>query len=104
MVIGALFDPKDFASGEGVTTEAGFAAGLAGVLVGVDLAEPLAADAGFGTALADVFVCVRAETPEIAAIPATKVRIPIRLRSGFTCCSPKVSRFGYSSPFWRALH
>lgn len=104
MVIGALFDPKDFASGEGVTTEAGFAAGLAGVLVGVDLAEPLVAAAAFGSALADVFVCVRAETLELAASAKTKIKIPVRLRNGFTCCSPKDSRFGYSNPIWCALH
>jgi hypothetical protein len=103
-VMGALFDPSAFASGEPVTSEAGFAAGVAGVLVGADLAEPLVAAAGFGTALAAVFVCVRAETPEIAATATTKIRIPIRLKSGFTCCSPKVSRFGYSNPIWRALH
>jgi hypothetical protein len=64
--MGAFFDPNAFASGEGVTTEAGFAAGLAGV-----------------------FVCLRAATPEIAANATTKRRIPIRLiRSGFTWCSP----------------
>jgi hypothetical protein len=64
--MGAFFDPNAFASGEGVTTEAGFAAGLAGV-----------------------FVCLRANAPEIAANDITKRRIPIRLtRSGFTRCSP----------------
>jgi hypothetical protein len=64
--MGAFFDPNAFASGEGVTTEAGLAAGLAGV-----------------------FVCLRGEAPEIAANDETRRRIPILLmRSGFTRCSP----------------
>jgi hypothetical protein len=75
-VIGALFDPSAFASGEPVTTDAGFADWLAGD-----------------------FVCRRADTPEIAANATTKIRIPIRLMgSSFTRCSPKVSRSRYSNP------
>jgi len=41
---------------------------------------------------------------EIVAKATTKIRIPIRLRSGFTCCSPKVSRLDILTLFWSALH
>jgi len=77
-VIGALFDPSAFASGEPAAAETGFDAGLAGVFAGADLAERVAAAAGFGAAFADVFVCVRAETHVIAAKTKTERRIPIQ--------------------------
>jgi len=65
-VMGALFEPNDFAC-----------------------AGSMAAGAGLAAGLADVFVCGRADTAEVAANATAKRKVPIRLaRSGFTRCSP----------------
>src|SRR3984893_8691804 len=76
MVIGAFFDPNDFASEGSRGTDAGFAAALDAVLV-----------------------CGRANTAEFAVTATANRKIPTRLiRSGFTQCSPSLSRRGYSNP------